>query len=86
VRCKNCNQEFPPTKSWQVFCQTRCREIWHYQQKVQQEREEQIEAARDELEDRRNGLSAASVSPTLTLASLGIRSVEPMKRPMRRLA
>ena len=38
MRCKNCNQEFPPTKSWQVFCQTRCREIWHYQQKVQQER------------------------------------------------
>jgi hypothetical protein len=84
MHCKQCDREFHPAKPWQKFHSAECRDAWHYRQKVQQEREEQIEAARDEMEDRLNGLSAEA--PKLDLAELGIAPPEPMKRVMRRLA
>ena len=64
MRCKFCDQEFVPAKSWQEFHSNQCRDRWHYQERKRQ----QIEAAEDARQDRLNGLTDDRAGVTLTLA------------------
>ena len=83
MRCDNpeCDLEFRQATPWQRFCSVKCRNHIHNGER----RRQQIEAAEDARQDRLNGLTDDGAGVTLTLASLGIRSVEPMKRPERKL-
>ena len=83
MRCDNpeCDHEFRQATPWQRFCSVKCRNHVHNGER----RRQQIEAAEDARQDRLNGLTDDGAGVTLTLASLGIRSVEPMKRPERKL-
>ena len=85
LRCKKCDREFQPVKVWQEFCCAKCKEAWRYQQRKREQIEAAEEAREDARQDRLNGLTDDGAGVTLTLASLGIRSVEPMKRPERKL-
>lgn len=51
MNCRGCDREFAPSRDWQEFCCAACRQRWHYLQRKQ----EAIEIADDEREDRRNG-------------------------------
>jgi hypothetical protein len=44
--CKQCGEEFVETKSWQSFCQPRCRDRWHY------DKRRRVMAAQQPLDER----------------------------------
>ena len=77
-QCMECRQQFSPTRDWQDFCSTPCRQRFHYKQRKAQ--------AVEEAEDHRrngNGHANGHGEPRLKidLAELGlIAKPEPMKR------
>ena len=77
MKCEWCEGPFSTVKSWQRFCQPKCRDAWNNREKLRR----QIEAAEERHEQRVNGHAIGARGPKIGLAELGLLAKpEPVKR------
>jgi len=50
--CRNCDEEYEPTKSWQKFCHPDCRIKYHSQQKNLFARMNRLEKRVEDIEEK----------------------------------
>jgi hypothetical protein len=66
TECKQCGRSFHADKPWQVFCDPKCRDRWHYEQRKNggefQQRKALRKATPEEREQATQGLAAIQAS------------------------